>query len=51
MDDSGSRRLLDVKLRTIPEKKRALVEMLYPTLHMFSCMLDLRLNYFLLKNF
>ncbi|KAI1705500.1 neurotransmitter-gated ion-channel ligand binding domain-containing protein [Ditylenchus destructor] len=42
MDDAQSRRIQSVKITTVPEKKTALVEMLYPTLHKFSCMLNLR---------
>ncbi|KAL3110445.1 hypothetical protein niasHT_019306 [Heterodera trifolii] len=42
MDDEQSRRILNVKLNTLQREKSALVEMLYPTLYQFSCMLDLR---------
>uniref|UniRef100_A0A1I8BKC5 Neur_chan_LBD domain-containing protein n=1 Tax=Meloidogyne hapla TaxID=6305 RepID=A0A1I8BKC5_MELHA len=42
MDDAESRRILNVKVNTLPTDKSALVEMLYPTLYQFSCMLDLR---------
>lgn len=40
MDDAASKRLLNVKLTASPEA--ALVEMLYPAIYKFSCMLDLR---------
>ncbi|KAH7723136.1 ACR-23-like protein [Aphelenchoides avenae] len=42
MDDAESRRVLTVKVTAKPEKKASLVELLYPTLLKFSCMLDLR---------
>uniref|UniRef100_A0A183CB35 Neur_chan_LBD domain-containing protein n=1 Tax=Globodera pallida TaxID=36090 RepID=A0A183CB35_GLOPA len=42
MDDQQSRRILNVKLNTLQRERSALVEMLYPTLYQFSCMLDLR---------
>lgn len=49
MDDAESKRIQGVKVITQPEKKTALVEMLYPTLHKFSCMLDLRWGFFTLS--
>ncbi|KAI1727886.1 neurotransmitter-gated ion-channel ligand binding domain-containing protein [Ditylenchus destructor] len=42
MNDAESRRLHSVKITTLKHQKTALVEMLYPTLYKFSCMLDLR---------
>ncbi|KAK0394606.1 hypothetical protein QR680_000832 [Steinernema hermaphroditum] len=42
MNDAESRRLLNAKLTTDPRRKTVLVELLYPTLYKFSCMLDLR---------
>ncbi|KAI1727345.1 neurotransmitter-gated ion-channel ligand binding domain-containing protein [Ditylenchus destructor] len=42
MSDAESRRLHSVKITTLKHQKTALVEMLYPTLYKFSCMLDLR---------
>ncbi|VDM34150.1 unnamed protein product [Toxocara canis] len=40
MDDAASKRLLNVKLTA--SREAALVEMLYPAIYKFSCMLDLR---------
>uniref|UniRef100_A0A1I8A6X9 Neur_chan_LBD domain-containing protein n=1 Tax=Steinernema glaseri TaxID=37863 RepID=A0A1I8A6X9_9BILA len=42
MNDAESRRLLNAKLTTDTYRKTVLVELLYPTLYKFSCMLDLR---------
>uniref|UniRef100_A0A915ENZ2 Neurotransmitter-gated ion-channel ligand-binding domain-containing protein n=1 Tax=Ditylenchus dipsaci TaxID=166011 RepID=A0A915ENZ2_9BILA len=42
MNDAESRRLSSVKITTSKKDKTALVEMLYPTLYKFSCMLDLK---------
>ncbi|TMS34104.1 hypothetical protein L596_001755 [Steinernema carpocapsae] len=41
MDDAESRRLLNAKLTT-DVYKTVLVELLYPTLYKFSCMLNLK---------
>uniref|UniRef100_A0AC34FCP5 Uncharacterized protein n=1 Tax=Panagrolaimus sp. ES5 TaxID=591445 RepID=A0AC34FCP5_9BILA len=41
MDEAESKRLINVKITTIPKKKTALVELLYPTLYKISCLLDL----------
>ncbi|KAK0403649.1 hypothetical protein QR680_017050 [Steinernema hermaphroditum] len=42
MNDDDSTRLLNVKLTPDTQKQSTLVELLYPTLYQFSCMLDLR---------
>uniref|UniRef100_A0A7E4UUX8 Neurotransmitter-gated ion-channel ligand-binding domain-containing protein n=1 Tax=Panagrellus redivivus TaxID=6233 RepID=A0A7E4UUX8_PANRE len=43
MDEAESKRLINVKITTQPERKTTLVELLYPTLIKTSCPLDLRL--------
>uniref|UniRef100_A0A914I2S9 Uncharacterized protein n=1 Tax=Globodera rostochiensis TaxID=31243 RepID=A0A914I2S9_GLORO len=42
MKDDDSRRLLNAKLTTNMSRKAVLVEMLYPTIYKFSCLLNLR---------
>jgi hypothetical protein len=42
MNEAESKRLINVKITTIPKRKTALVELLYPTLYKISCLLDLR---------
>ncbi|KAE9551089.1 hypothetical protein FO519_005704 [Halicephalobus sp. NKZ332] len=42
MKDDDSRRLLNAKLTTNITRKAALVELLYPTIYKFSCLLNLR---------
>ncbi|TKR73377.1 hypothetical protein L596_020691 [Steinernema carpocapsae] len=42
MNDADSARPLNVKLTTDPRRRSTLVELLYPTLYQFTCMLDLR---------
>uniref|UniRef100_A0AC34R7E9 Neurotransmitter-gated ion-channel ligand-binding domain-containing protein n=1 Tax=Panagrolaimus sp. JU765 TaxID=591449 RepID=A0AC34R7E9_9BILA len=42
MKDDDTRRLLNAKLTTNMTRKAALVELLYPTIYKFSCLLNLR---------
>ncbi|CAB3398168.1 unnamed protein product [Caenorhabditis bovis] len=42
MKDDDTRRLLNSKLSTDTERRAALIELLYPTIYKFSCLLDLR---------
>ncbi|KAE9555158.1 hypothetical protein FO519_001653 [Halicephalobus sp. NKZ332] len=42
MDEAESRKLINVKITTLPKEKTTLVELLYPTLYKTSCLLDLR---------
>ncbi|KAL7077719.1 hypothetical protein ACQ4LE_003060 [Meloidogyne hapla] len=42
MKDDDSRRLLNAKLTTNLTRKAVLVELLYPTIYKFSCLLNLR---------
>uniref|UniRef100_A0A1I7SN74 Neur_chan_LBD domain-containing protein n=1 Tax=Bursaphelenchus xylophilus TaxID=6326 RepID=A0A1I7SN74_BURXY len=43
MSDSESRRIQSIKVTTLPHKRTAQIEFLYPTLYKFSCTLDLRM--------
>uniref|UniRef100_A0A0K0FJJ0 Acetylcholine receptor subunit alpha-type deg-3 n=1 Tax=Strongyloides venezuelensis TaxID=75913 RepID=A0A0K0FJJ0_STRVS len=42
MKDDDTRRLLNAKLTTIPEKKAVHIQLLYPTIYKFSCLLNLK---------
>ena len=42
MKDEDSRRLLNAKLTTNMTRKAVLIELLYPTIFKFSCLLNLR---------
>ncbi|CCG28066.1 Acetylcholine receptor DES-2-like protein [Caenorhabditis elegans] len=42
MKDDDTRRLLNSKLTTDTHRRAALIELLYPTIYKFSCLLDLR---------
>ncbi|EGT54971.1 hypothetical protein CAEBREN_30784 [Caenorhabditis brenneri] len=42
MKDDDTRRLLNAKLTTDTQRRAALIELLYPTIYKFSCLLDLR---------
>ncbi|CAD5213039.1 unnamed protein product [Bursaphelenchus okinawaensis] len=42
MKDDDTRRLLNAKLTTNTTRKAALIELLYPTIYKFSCLLNLR---------
>ncbi|CAI4228556.1 unnamed protein product [Auanema sp. JU1783] len=42
MKDDDTRRLLNAKLTTEKNRRAALIELLYPTIYKFSCLLDLR---------
>uniref|UniRef100_A0A0K0E4H6 Neur_chan_LBD domain-containing protein n=1 Tax=Strongyloides stercoralis TaxID=6248 RepID=A0A0K0E4H6_STRER len=42
MKDDDTRRLLNAKLTTIPEKKAVHIDLLYPTIYKFSCLLNLK---------
>uniref|UniRef100_A0AC34QMU4 Uncharacterized protein n=1 Tax=Panagrolaimus sp. JU765 TaxID=591449 RepID=A0AC34QMU4_9BILA len=42
MDENQSRKLINVKITTLPKERTTLVELLYPTLYKSSCLLDLR---------
>lgn len=42
MKDDDTRRLLNAKLTTEKERRAAYIELLYPTIYKFSCLLDLR---------
>lgn len=42
MSDSETRRLINVKITTSLKDKNSLVELLYPTIYKFNCLLDLR---------
>uniref|UniRef100_A0A914DE67 EF-hand domain-containing protein n=2 Tax=Acrobeloides nanus TaxID=290746 RepID=A0A914DE67_9BILA len=42
MSDADTSRMVNVKLSLLSEEKAGLVELLYPTLYKFSCILDLR---------
>ena len=39
MSDADTSRMVNVKLSLLPEEKAGLVELLYPTLYKFSCIL------------
>lgn len=41
MKDDDTRRLLNVKLTTNTTRKAVLIELLYPTIYKFSCLLSL----------
>lgn len=41
MKDDDTRRLLNAKLTTNVTRKAALIELLYPTIYKFSCLLNL----------
>ncbi|EYC08843.1 hypothetical protein Y032_0064g3561 [Ancylostoma ceylanicum] len=42
MKDDDTRRLLNAKLTTDRQRRASLIELLYPTIYKFSCLLDLR---------
>ncbi|CAJ0608002.1 unnamed protein product [Cylicocyclus nassatus] len=42
MKDDDTRRLLNAKLTTDHKRRAAFIELLYPTIYKFSCLLDLR---------
>uniref|UniRef100_A0A1I7XU77 Neur_chan_LBD domain-containing protein n=1 Tax=Heterorhabditis bacteriophora TaxID=37862 RepID=A0A1I7XU77_HETBA len=42
MKDDDTRRLLNAKLTTDRHRRASLIELLYPTIYKFSCLLDLR---------
>ncbi|CAD6193386.1 unnamed protein product [Caenorhabditis auriculariae] len=42
MKDDDTRRLLNAKLTTDGQRRAAYIELLYPTIYKFSCLLDLR---------
>ncbi|KAE9412034.1 hypothetical protein Angca_005498, partial [Angiostrongylus cantonensis] len=42
MKDDETRRLLNAKLTTDRRRRASLIELLYPTIYKFSCLLDLR---------
>ncbi|KAK5982707.1 hypothetical protein GCK32_008840 [Trichostrongylus colubriformis] len=50
MKDDDTRRLLNAKLTTDHERRAALIELLYPTIYKFSCLLDLRFFPFDVQN-
>ncbi|CAD5223928.1 unnamed protein product [Bursaphelenchus okinawaensis] len=43
MSDGSSRKITNIKVSTMPEKRTAHIEFLYPALYKFSCTLDLKL--------
>ncbi|PIO53859.1 hypothetical protein TELCIR_24790, partial [Teladorsagia circumcincta] len=50
MKDDDTRRLLNAKLTTDGVRRAALIELLYPTIYKFSCLLDLRFFPFDVQN-
>ncbi|WKX93109.1 hypothetical protein Q1695_010832 [Nippostrongylus brasiliensis] len=50
MKDDDTRRLLNAKLTTDRGRRAALIELLYPTIYKFSCLLDLRFFPFDVQN-
>lgn len=42
MDDANSKRMMKVKIISGDKNKPAIVELLYPSMYKFSCMLNLR---------
>nr|ACO48375.1 acetylcholine receptor DES-2-like protein [Haemonchus contortus] len=50
MKDDDTRRLLNAKLTTDLQRRASLIELLYPTIYKFSCLLDLRFFPFDVQN-